>query len=111
MTSSESEVMEDESESAGVAVGAWALKRRASASDKAERYEAAVFGAKVDELFFLNIEDVGDMLLRAMGDGRGEAGILEGRLAKQIGGQFTYKHSNVMVRCRIILITWSARVC
>jgi hypothetical protein len=68
-------VIEDESESAGVAVGACALKRRASASDKAERYEAAV-GAKVDELFFLNIEDVGDILLRTMGDGSGEAGIL-----------------------------------
>lgn len=78
--SSELEVTEEESESAGVAVGAWARRRRASASDKADRYDAAVFGANADALFFLNIEDIGDLLLlKAIGEGRGDAGIVNAR--------------------------------
>jgi len=72
--SSDEEVIEDDSESAGVddTEAAELFERaRASASDRAERYDAADAGtALVDR--FLNIEDDCWGLFKAIGDGRGE---------------------------------------
>ena len=59
---------EDDNDKAGVELGVapWPLAR-ASASETADKYEAAVLSAGVD--FFLNIEGVGDAGLIAIGDG------------------------------------------
>ena len=66
--SSELAVTEEDMESAGVEAGvAPCLRALASASETAERYEAAVDIAGVD--FFLKMDCVGDAELNAMGDG------------------------------------------
>lgn len=68
--SSDDSVIEDDKERAGVEVGD--LDRplaRASASDKADKYEAAeVIGANDGDDFFLNIEREGEDL-KAIGEG------------------------------------------
>ena len=72
--SSDEEVIEDDSESAGVDVGeATELfeRARASAWDTAERYDAADAGTALADRF-LNIEDDCWGLFKAIGDGRGE---------------------------------------
>lgn len=60
--------MDDDSDNAGVELGVppCALAR-ASASDTADKYDAAVF--KVGTDFFLNIDGVGDAGFTAMGEG------------------------------------------
>lgn len=66
--SSEDDVTEDDRDSAGVELGVLPCAlARASASETAERYEAAVFSTGVD--FFLNMDGVGDADWRAIGEG------------------------------------------
>lgn len=72
--SSDEEVIEDDSESAGVEVGEAIEpfeRARASACDKAERYDAADAGTALADRF-LNIEVDFWGLFNAIGDGRGE---------------------------------------
>lgn len=66
--SSEEDVTEDDKDRAGVELGVfpWALAR-ASASETADRYEAAVLSTGVD--FFLNIDGVGAADCIAIGEG------------------------------------------
>jgi hypothetical protein len=67
-----SDVIEDDIESAGVDVGDLVTTplARASASDKADRYEAAEDGVGEDD--FLNKDDEDDLRFNAIGDGKGE---------------------------------------
>jgi hypothetical protein len=66
--SSEDEVIEDDKDRAGVDVGGRLTLARASACETATRYdEAEAMGDGVD--FFLNIEGVGDDLVKAIGEG------------------------------------------
>jgi hypothetical protein len=69
--SSEDDVIEDDKERAGVDVGVWPwLRARASASETADRYEAAeAMGGREVLVFFLNIDGVGEGGLRAIGEG------------------------------------------
>ena len=72
--SSDEEVIEDDSESAGVDVGEAIEpfeRARASAWDRAERYDAADAGTALADRF-LNIEVDFWGLFNAIGDGRGE---------------------------------------
>lgn len=66
--SSEEDVTDDDNDSAGVELGVLPCAlARASASETADKYEAAVF--KAGEDIFLNIDGVGDAGFSAMGEG------------------------------------------
>lgn len=68
--SSELDVIEEDRDRAGVAVGvAPRVRARASASETAERYEAAVDKPEDDAFFLPNMDCVGVDELKAMGDG------------------------------------------
>lgn len=72
--SSDEDVIDEESDNAGVDVGGRAcpFRARASACDSAERYEAAeAIGARDWLDRFLNMDGVGEAMLNAMGDGKG----------------------------------------
>lgn len=67
---------DEDSERAGVELGVFPCAlARASASDTADRYDAAVLRAGID--FFLNIDGVGDADCMAIGEGMAVVAVVE----------------------------------